>query len=131
MSKPVELIVTNEIHDLAALIERRPAGEQSNAVTPDLMQAVARRLLCSISHDAGLPVVLKLLEAAGVCGGLDGLSQRLTSAREARAADGTAEAPRTAPEAHVPDNVAQAFVDVLRKAFGPGVKVTAVKAEQE
>lgn len=132
MTKPVDLIVANELHELAAKIERMPVALQTSLVDDKLMEAIARAIVCNIAHQAGLAVVLKLLEAAGVCDGLDGIAQRFQATREHRINDGSAEQPGpVTPNSDTQDKIVQGFVDVLTKALGPGVTVSAVKAERE
>lgn len=86
--KPVELIVTIRLHDLVDEIARAPKIVQDAIVgdnADDLMRQLARSMLCRVSHDAALPVVLKALAAVGAPATIDELTQRLAAAREARA----------------------------------------------
>lgn len=104
MSKPVDLIIANSIHEaLARLIE---AQEQVAASleslgksglipessmptmknifdVPELPEEIARALLCRISHEAHLSLVLKALGSVGGPSGLEQVKDRLQSARDA------------------------------------------------
>lgn len=98
MTRPVELIVANTLHEVAENIEQVEmlgGGPLSAPATARLHDDLARRLLCDIAHGARMETVARALAAAGVCGGADGIAQRLAAAREARAAD--ARLPETAP----------------------------------
>lgn len=128
MPKPVELITTTVLHDIADTIERNSADDIAKVDFEALHGEIARKLLCNISHDAGLPAVVKALEAVGVCGGIDGIGRRLTSVRETRAAEGCNSAPRTPRERTVSaDEVLGTVAKRLSEAFGPGVAVTPIK----
>lgn len=130
MSKPVDLIVANELHRVAEAIERMPEPLRTSILADQtLYPTMARGLLCNIAHDARIEVVERLLEAVGVCGGLDGLAQRFSAVRDARAAEGDAATPQqaAAPSAPSPSPsevaaVAETIADSLKQAF-PGAVV--------
>lgn len=101
-SKPLELIIANVTHELVEdMGDKKNLGnvianifkDKAPPEIRDKMEAqrkcaatesFARNLLCSISHNAALPVVLKALAAMGAPAAEDEIWARLESAREAQ-----------------------------------------------
>ena len=79
MSKPIDLIVANELHRIAEAIEKMPPVLRAGTTAADFKTEVARQVLCKISHEASAAAVVRALESVGVCGGVDGLAQRLAA----------------------------------------------------
>lgn len=93
MSIPIDLIVTNCLHEVAEKIEVAPPALKAmlkrkldEAAVP-MAETVARKLLCDISHDATLPNVLKALAVVKAPFDLNEIMQRLTAVRDARRKD--------------------------------------------
>jgi len=133
MIKPVELIVTTELHRTAEIIEQRPSAfdAASDKQRAEIMESRARQILCDIAHQAHAAVVLKALAAVGVAGGIDALAQRLAAVRESRADERRAHG-IPEPDPAAPSNpIAEAMVDTIAKrlseTLGPGVSVTPIK----
>ena len=102
MSKPVCLIVTNRMHETAEEAEKLKAvpildGKlvEAELASDKFADGLARALLCRISHEAGLAVVLKALAAAGAPCTLDEIRAQFAAVRDARARETAAE-PKTA-----------------------------------
>jgi hypothetical protein len=132
MSKPVELIVTNELHRVAEQVETRPRmyTEASDAERAIFFEHLARALLCDIAHNAHIEVVANALAAIGV----SGVGERFASVREARAEERrTLGIPEPAPETEdtSTSKIGEAIVSVLAEklgaALGPGIAVTPIK----
>lgn len=102
MTRPVDLIVANVLHQVAHDIETAPPGVAGNIDWPSLHAAIARALLRAIAADASLAAVDKALAAAGVCGGVEGVGRRLSAVRELRAEEARAAAPPSHTTAHPP-----------------------------
>lgn len=116
MTKPVDLIIVNALHHIASKAERKPVEAKDLATTPRGQEVLARSLLCELAHEARVEIILKLLETAGVQGGLTAIGQRLTAVLEARAEEARAlgiEPPKTVEIEVRPS----AFLDALRKAL--------------
>lgn len=88
MSKPIGLITANVIHEAADQVARlpEPLAELARDAA-NLNSAIARELLCTISHDAALPVVLRALAAVDAPATLEEIAARMTAARELQAKD--------------------------------------------
>lgn len=116
MTKPVDLIIVNALHHIASKAERKPVEAKDLATTPRGQEVLARSLLCELAHEARVEVILKLLETAGVQGGLTAIGQRLTAVLEARAEEARALGiePPKAVEIEVRP---VAFFDALRRAL--------------
>lgn len=63
--RPVELIVTNCLHDIAEKVKQLPKAILDASGHGALEEAVARDILCRIAHDGRLDLVLKAIAAAG------------------------------------------------------------------
>ena len=93
MSIPIDLIVTNCLHDVAEKIEAAPPSLKAllkrklDEGGVPMSETLARKLLCDIAHDAALAHVLKALAVVKAPNDLDELLQRLTSVRDARRKD--------------------------------------------
>ncbi|MGE0022482.1 MAG: hypothetical protein AB7S70_02495 [Hyphomicrobium sp.] len=120
MTRPVELIVANTLHDIAANMERRPPEGFTAADWDDFHASLARTLLCQIAHAGDMAVVEAALAAAGVCGGAKGVGQRMQAVRESRP---NYNAPAPPPAEPPKDPVAQSITDVLKRAFKRDVDV--------
>lgn len=127
MTKPVDLIVANDLHDLAANIERLPKDGRDAVNMTSLSTEVARKLLCIIAHQASLPAVIKALEAVGVCGGVDAIGQQLAAVIEKRAeehrAAGIDPAQEAATKRAAVDDIMRKIVTGLREELGAEVIV--------
>lgn len=109
MSKPVDLIIANSIHDaLARLVEAQTqlaasidSLGKSGLIPPDQMptmrnlfdvpelpEEIARTLLCRIAHEAHLALVLKALGSVGGPSGIEQVKGRVRSAHEAMQREG-------------------------------------------
>lgn len=82
MSKPVDLIIANRLHETAERLASVPQALLTVARPEQLSAELARALLCAVSHDAALPLVLKALAVAGAPSTLDEIAQRLQAARD-------------------------------------------------
>lgn len=137
MSKPVELIVTNELHRVAGELERWPKALVDKAIGADAKnfgETMARQMLCDLAHQSRIEVVLNALAAAGLADGADGLMKRLAAVREQRAEEARAhgadpDQPQATAAQPDPEKVFGAIVDKLKDALGPGVTVTPVKVD--
>jgi hypothetical protein len=84
--KPVDLIVTNAMHDFAEAVRN---------VAPDRIDAdhALRILLCKISHDASMPAVSAALAAVAAPATTADFMAQLQSVRERRHEQGLGAAP--------------------------------------
>lgn len=88
MSKPVELIIANTVHDAAEQMARNKLLFDTVQADPGAVhEAIARKLLCSLSHDAALSMVLRALGAVGGPATLSDIGARLVAARDAQSAE--------------------------------------------
>lgn len=135
MSKPVELIVTNELHRVAEEVDKSPilrAAAETDKGRRDVTEAVARQILCDIAHQANIVYVGKALEAVGITGGVETVRSRFDAVREQRAEERrTLGLPDPAPSENPIDAAVRSFAQKLGEALGPGVSVTPVKAGSE
>jgi len=131
MSKPIDLIVANELHRIAEAIEKMPPVLRAGSTTADFKAEVARQVLCKISHEASAAAVVRALESVGVCGGVDGLAQRLAAVQESRAEERRAAGePEPAPQSPVNfERIVDSLAKTLQASLGDGVIVKPVKAE--
>lgn len=81
---PVDLIVAKMMDDCAEKIALIPAKLIEAADPEALVDALARRLLCDISHSAGLPRVLAALAAVGAPSTGEELTSRLRAVQDVR-----------------------------------------------
>lgn len=126
MSKPIDLIVANELHRIAEAIEKMPPVLRAGTTAADFKTEVARQVLCKISHEASVAAVVRALEAVGVCGGVDGLAQRLAAVQESRASG----EPEPAPQIPVnSETIVDSLAKSLQASLGDGVTVKPVKVE--
>jgi hypothetical protein len=92
MSKPVELIVINALHDLLEKIDAMPLPDAAKAkLTAALFEpfgneVTARNVLGNIAAHASINVVLKALAAAGAPSALPEIRERLIATRDSRKA---------------------------------------------
>ena len=133
MSKPVDLIIANELHRAAEIIEPR-FSTRKEAERTEIFQSIARQVLCDIAHQGRIEVVAKALEAIGVCGGVDGIKSRMQGVLEMRAEErpslGIADPqPAPAPTADFVKAAFDNFAEKLSDQLGPGVKVEAVQVK--
>jgi hypothetical protein len=131
MSKPIDLIVANELHRIAEAIEKMPPVLRAGTTAADFKTEVARQVLCKISHEASVAAVVRALEAVGVCGGVDGLAQRLAAVQESRAEERRA-AGEPEPTPQIPVNferIVDSLAKTLQASLGDGVIVKPVKVE--
>lgn len=63
--RPVELIVSNVLHEIAERAVKVPKPLLDAASPGVIEEAVAREVLCRIAHDGRLDLVLKAIAAAG------------------------------------------------------------------
>lgn len=82
MHKPVDLITSNSLFETLKEVAKLPSLIQEIAPKDQISEAAARRLLCTISHEADLSLVLKALGSIGAPATLDELDRRLTAMRE-------------------------------------------------
>ncbi len=80
--RPIELIVQNVLHDLAAETAKLPKAILEAASPGTLEEAIARGILCKISHDGRLDLVLKAIAAAGGPADAGELSARFKAVQE-------------------------------------------------
>ncbi|MFN3625830.1 MAG: hypothetical protein ACK4TP_17440 [Hyphomicrobium sp.] len=81
--KPIDLIVANIAHSGGLLLQ----GAARLGIDADgLAEAIARKILCEIAHDASPTKVLFALGAIGGPASLEDVAQRLQAARDAAAA---------------------------------------------
>lgn len=131
MSKPIDLIVANELHRIAEAIEKMPPVLRAGSTTADFKAEVARQVLCKVAHEASLAAVVKALETIGVCGGVDGLAQRFAAVQESRAEERRASGesdPAAQPAASF-ETLVDSLAKTLQASLGDGVTVKPVKAE--
>jgi hypothetical protein len=135
MSKPVELIVANVLHECAARRERLPIAARalinSHRITRD--EALARDLAINIVAHASIANVLQALAAIGAPATLDEVGQRFDAVVEQRG--GQRDTQPSASDAHSilglppepsPDQILQTIKETLEGAI-PGLVVTPVK----
>jgi len=82
-NKPIDLIVAEIAHAGGALLF---AAERAGRDDNGLPEAIARRMLCDIAHDASIAKVLRALATMGGPSSLDEVTQRLQAARDAATA---------------------------------------------
>lgn len=84
MSKPIDLIVANVMHDVcekANFIEAL-VGAKQKIKAPDVTEATARRLLCQIAHDGHLSVVLEALKSCKAPATLDMIGEGIQAVKD-------------------------------------------------
>ncbi len=109
ITRPVDLIVANELHDAAARIERIEAcNPKLNLFEPlfgdpatrrAISESCARQLLCAIAHQGAMDRVLAALAAVGAPATLTELDQRFTAVRDQRRGEKPASGGPPAPSA--------------------------------
>lgn len=91
--KPIDLIVANFMHEAAtthdAIIEKGrragiPEDKLRDIVGDGASEAMARAILCEISHNASLGQVMRALSALGVAATIDDLVQRFRATQDQR-----------------------------------------------
>ncbi|WP_414461763.1 hypothetical protein [Hyphomicrobium sp. DY-1] len=91
MSKPVELIIANVVHEIQYAIsnlsvEAQEVAKKVAATGSDpVAQTAARSMLAAIAFGADLSQVLKALASVGGPSTQDEIAQRLSAARDAMA----------------------------------------------
>lgn len=80
--RPVELIVTNCLHETAERAMKLPKALIEAAGPGALEEAVARDILCRIAHDGRLDLVLKAIAAAGGPGDAGEIAARFKAVQE-------------------------------------------------
>lgn len=80
--RPVELIVSNVLHDVAERASKLPKALVDAASPGVLEEAVARDILCKIAHDGRIDLVLKAIAAAGGPGDAGEISARFKAVRD-------------------------------------------------
>lgn len=111
MSKPVDLIVANALHDLAQRHEEFPPLVRAliDKHADRRNEAAARDLLVQIACGAGIGPVCAALAAVGAPSSAEEIGQRFDAVREQRA---TAASSSPSPAAHVPAPLEPAASDV-------------------
>jgi len=95
MSKPVELIVINVLHDILEKVDATPVPAPiKGQILDELFQpfgneVVARTILERLAVQASINVVLKALAAAGAPSALPEIRERLIATRDSRKASMT------------------------------------------
>lgn len=90
ISKPVDLIVSNVMHNAADGVKKLEAlvkamGRllpEARAEIPDVPTEVARKLLCEIAHEASPALVFKSLEAVGAPASKQMISEGLQAVKD-------------------------------------------------
>lgn len=88
--KPVSLIVANTMHDYAPQLDHeliKKVFTDAPQKRGEFAAALARKLLCSISHEGADSVVYKALAAIGAPSSEAEIMQALESARDAQMAE--------------------------------------------
>lgn len=88
--RPAELVIQNALYNCLPKIRRaeevaekiRQAGHEATLPTDSLAEGVARAMLCAISHETSMSLVLKLLASVGGPSDLASVTQMLQAARE-------------------------------------------------
>lgn len=80
--RPVELIVTNCMHEIAEKIAALPKALVESASPGVIEEATAREILCNIAHHGRLDLVLKAIAAAGGPATAGELASRLKAVQE-------------------------------------------------
>lgn len=99
MAKPIELIAANCFHRVSSHFAAIPkeileAAKKQQPEKPDpVVEGSARSLLSDIADQAGLPLVLELLKAAGLPCTADEIKGRIQAALDAATKADTAGAP--------------------------------------
>lgn len=129
MTKPVDLIVANVLHECAAKREKLPAPLRKllDSSKPEIRNiALARDLLHNIILEADETRLLKLLSAVGAAASLAEIGQRYEAVLEQRGplpeppqADNSPSADGSGAEA-----LMRYIADRLQDALGPGVTVS-------
>jgi len=90
MSKPVDLVVANIMHEAVSLLDvtnlltdilAQTKGKRSKE-DKMILDAVARKLLCSISHECSIATVLAALEAIKAPSTLAMISEGLQAVKD-------------------------------------------------
>ena len=86
ISKPIDLIVANAMHDNASkLALARTLCKSLNAKMPgDLHETLARNLLCSISHEAHIGKIYDALKLLGAPCSADDIMEGLRAIEDAK-----------------------------------------------
>lgn len=83
--RPVELIVTNCLHEIAETATKLPKALLDASGPGAVEEAVARNILCKIAHDGRLDLVLKAIAAAGGPADAGELAARFKAVQEMHA----------------------------------------------
>lgn len=90
MTKPIDLIVANTMHDIAETIRaaqaftRAVGGKFSSDIDQDARDAIARMLLRNVARDAPLSAVLKALKIIGAPNSHDDIDEAVKSVMESQ-----------------------------------------------
>jgi len=92
VSKPIDLIVANTMHEVVGQIASAnkilellspPGKARALEIDAQGREAIARKMLCNIAHDASLSNVLKALKLLGAPHSHDDISEGVNAVMEA------------------------------------------------
>lgn len=91
-NKPINLIIANEVHEIAAKIESLPSPIGTIIQKPDvektICDGVLRNILCAIAHQANMHHVVAALISIGVDANSETVRQRIRAARDVIKSEG-------------------------------------------
>jgi hypothetical protein len=93
ITKPVDLIVATTMHEALRAVKEFEAikgiiakfGTFKQDDVPDMNAEIARKLLCSISHDAHISKIYEALKAVGAPCSADDIKESIKAVRERQA----------------------------------------------
>ncbi len=133
MSKPVELLITNTLHEVAERSADQPIALDLLSNHAEGCACLARTVLRDLADEARPEVLAKMLAAVGVTGGLTELNQRFKAVLDSRTADDTAfgVAPKTDTKKSAVHSVALGtFIASLGNAIAERAKAAAAEEEK-
>lgn len=80
--QPVSLITASVINAAAEISRTQPESWKDPETVGNICDATARRLLCSISHDAPMPMVMRALAALDAPGSRAEFTSRINAAAD-------------------------------------------------
>jgi hypothetical protein len=101
-NKPVDIVVATLVHELVAIIDgnnkiTNDLIELLGSITgkkpdrprvelqPDMLNQVARRMLCTLAHETTMPVVFAALKAATAPSSVDDIKEAIQAVRDRQA----------------------------------------------
>lgn len=90
ITKPIDLIIANAFHGALGAVREfemiksliSKVGKMDEASVPKIHDAIARKLLCEISHEAHISKVFEALKAVGAPSSTEDIAEGLRAVKE-------------------------------------------------